>query len=280
MIYFFGTRATKIKERKLTKTVCPYCSTPDSFIVSTYGKYFHFFWIPIIPLFKTNVAECSHCKKSYSSQAFTPEMQRALERENTVNPAKRPLWQGCGCLVLVVFFTIMMSLSFYGVYLRSQGKETTTAEIDPRMERLTADMAKMSSLLQRDRDSVSFLLKECVDYDIVSGLETKEIGYFTQRREAKLLVLLKIENIKKIKPEFRKDILDVVEDCLAQQEVMRDINELYIGVEGRWNTILVKTPTDADLGGRFADQKKLLPFYGEAMPMGDKEVSKDSLGVQ
>lgn len=207
-------------------------------------------------------------------------MQRALERENTINPAKRPLWQGCGCLVLVVFFTIMMSLSFYGVYLRSQGKETTTAEIDPRMERLTADMAKMSSLLQRDRDSVSFLLKQCVDYDIVSGLKTKEIGYFTQRQEDKLLVLLKIENIKKIKPEFRKDILDVVEDCLAQQDLMQDINELYIGVEGRWNTILVKTPTDADLGGRFADKKKLLTFYGEPMPMGDKEVSKDSLVVQ
>lgn len=264
MIYFFGTRASKIKERKLTKTICPYCSTPDSFLVSTYSKYFHFFWIPIIPLWKSNIAECSHCKKSYSAQEFTPEMQRALERENTINPAKRPLWQGCGCLVLVVFFAVMMSLSFYGLYLRSQGEGTMNATIDPRMELLRTDMNKISSLLQRNKDSVSFLLKDCVDYDIVGGLDTKDIGYFTKQKENKLLVLLKIENIKKIKPEFRKDILTVVEDCLAQQDIMSNINALYIGIEGRWNTVLVKNPTEADLGGRFADKKKLLSFYGAA----------------
>lgn len=152
--------------------------------------------------------------------------------------------------------------------------------VDPRMELLTADMEKMNSLLQREKDSVSFMLKACVDYDIVGGLDTKGIGYFTKQREDKLLVLLKIENIKKIKPEFRKDILAVVEDCLAQQEVMRDISKVYIGIEGRWNTVLVKTPTDADLGGRFANNKKLLPFYGDDISILDSEVATDSLAVK
>jgi len=35
----------------------------------------------------------------------------------------------------------------------------------------------------------------------------------------------------------------------------------------------VKTPTDQDLGGRYADKYKLLPFYGE------KEISSDSIPV-
>ncbi|MFD0796197.1 zinc-ribbon domain-containing protein [Maribacter chungangensis] len=274
MIYFFGTRASKIKQRKLRKTVCPYCSTQDSFVVSTYSRYFHFFWIPIIPLFKTNVAECSHCKKSYSLSEFTPEMQRALDRENQTNPAKRPLWQGCGCIILVLFFTIMMSLSFYGVYLRSQGDDTYTVKTDARMELLLADMDQMSSLLHREKDSVSFLLKECVDYDLLGGLDTKEIGYFTKQQNDKLLVLLRVENIKKIKPEFRKDILTVVEDCLSQQEL--DVTEIYIGIEGRWNTVLVKTPTDADLSGRFADKNKLLPFYGDTAQQADTNTLIDS----
>lgn len=277
MIYFFGTRASKIKQRKLTKTVCPYCNTADSFTVSTFGKYFHFFWIPIIPLFKTNVAECSHCKKSYALGEFTPEMQRALERENQINPAKRPLWQGCGCLVLLVFFAVMMSISFYGVYLRSQGEDTMKTPVDTRMGLLTADMAKMTSLLQREKDSVSFVVKECLDYDIVGGLDTNEIKYFTKQSNDKLLVLLQVENIKKIKPEFRKDMLLVVEDCLNQQEVMDNISELYIGVKGRWNTVLVKTPTDADLGGRFADKNKLLPFYGNRIPKVANDMPADSI---
>lgn len=277
MIYFFGTRASKIKQRKLAKTVCPYCSTADSFVVSTFGTYFHFFWIPILPLFKSNVAECSHCKKSYSLNDFTPEMQRALERGNQINPAKRPLWHGCGCLIIIVLFAIMMSLSFYGVYQRSQDKDTSIIKIDSRTELLTSDMAKMKSLLLREKDSISFLLKQCVNYDIIGGLDTKDIGYFTKTNNDKLLVLLRIENIKKIKPEFRKDILTVVEDCLYQQELLQDINELYIGIEGRWNAVLVKTPTDADLGGRFADKNKLLPFYGPGKPTIEISAPRDTI---
>jgi hypothetical protein len=207
-------------------------------------------------------------------------MQRALERENLTNPAKRPLWQGCGCLVLVVFFTIMMSISFYGVYLRSQGENTMKAKVDARTELLAADMAKMTSILQRNKDSVTYQLKECVDYDIISGLETKDISYFTKQKDDKLLVLLRIENIKKIKPEFRKDILRVVEDCLFQQELVKDADKLYIGIEGRWNTVLVKTPIDEDLGGRFADKYKLLPFYGPAPPNTKANISLDTTSIK
>lgn len=201
-------------------------------------------------------------------------MQLALDRENQTNPAKRPLWQGCGCIILVLFFAIMMSLSFYGVYLRSQGDDTYTVKTDARMELLLADMNQMSSLLHREKDSVSFLLKECVDYDLVGGLDTKKIGYFTKQQNDKLLVLLRIENIKKIKPEFRKDILTVVEDCLSQQEIK--VTEIYIGIEGRWNTVLVKTPIDADLSGRFADKNKLLPFYGDTAQKADTNTLIDS----
>ncbi|MGB3151997.1 MAG: hypothetical protein WBB27_15170 [Maribacter sp.] len=266
MIFFFGTRASKIKERKLKGTTCPYCQTRDSFIVSSYSKYFHFFWIPLIPLFKTHIAECAHCKKSYDKVHFTQEMQRSLENENRLNPVKRPLWQGCGCLVLVAFFAIMMSISFYGVYMRSENPEKYKVEVDPRLELLNADLDKLSRLIKKDSDSLTFALKECVDYDTIGGIDTEKIGYFTRKNGNSLLVLLRIEEIKKIKPKFRKDILDVVNDCLHQIDGFNKIDQVYIGVEGRWNTVLVKTPSDADLGGRFADKTKILPFYGTQTP--------------
>lgn len=149
--------------------------------------------------------------------------------------------------------------------------------VDPRMELLTADLNRMSSVLQREKDSVSFMLKACVDYDIVGGLDTKDIGYYTKQKGDNFLVLLKIENIKKIKPAFRKDILRVVEDCLFQQEIVTKTNKIYIGIEGRWNTVLVKTPTDANLGGRFADKNKLLPFYGPTPKYPKVETKIDSV---
>lgn len=232
MIFFFGIRASKIKERKLKGTTCPYCQSQDSFTVSSFSKYFHFFWIPIIPLFKTHIAECSHCKKSYGIGQFTQEMQRSLENENRLNPAKRPLWQGCGCLVLIVFFGVMMTISFHGVYMRSKNPEQYKVAIDPRLELLNADMDRVTKLVITETDSLTFALKQCVTYDIVGGLNTENIEYFTKRNDSSILVLLRIEEIKKIKPKFRKDILDVVNDCLYQLEGFTETNQVYIGVEG------------------------------------------------
>jgi len=271
MIFFFGTRASKIKTRKIKRTSCPHCETKDSFSVSTFSKYFHFFFIPIIPLFKTHVAECLHCRKSYSKHEFTNEMNAALERENETNPAKRPIWQGCGCMLITGFFVLVFSISIYGVYFGNNLKNNSAVEKDIRKEYLDADFKKTTALITGDKAALTLALKECVDYEIESGLDTGKIEYFTKINELKLLVLLRIRNIKEIEPSDRKIVIDVVEDCLAAMPTLDSINAYYIGVEGKWNTVLVKTPTESDLGGRFADKNKLLPFYGE------KVVAKDTL---
>jgi hypothetical protein len=278
MLFFFGTRASKIKERKLKRTTCPYCQTQDSFIVSTFSKYFHFFWIPIIPLFKTHIAECTHCKKSYDKVHFTQEMQRSLESENRLNPAKRPLWQGCGCLVLVAFFAVMMSISFYGVYMRSKYPDKYKVELDPRLELLNADMDKLSSLVQA-KDTMTLKLKECIDDDIVGGISTKDIAYFTKQIGNNMLILLEVRDIKKIETKYRKELIEVVEDCMRFTNGNNDSTQYYIGVEGKWNTVLVKTPFDEDLSGRFADKQLLLPFYGEK-PVSEEENEIDSVLVE
>ncbi len=270
MIFFFGSRASKIKERKLKRTTCPHCETKDSFTVSTFSKYFHFFFVPIIPLFKTHVAECSHCRKSYSQHEFTPEMNAALNRAIETNPAKRPIWQGCGCMLITGFFLVVFSISIYGVYFGDDFKNDSALEKDVRKKYLNADFKKTTALITGEKATLTLALKECVDYDIESGLNTDKIQYFTKIRERKLLVLLRIRNIKEVEPSDRKIVIDVVEDCLATMPTLDSISEYYIGVEGKWNTVLVKTPTDEDLGGRFADKDKLLPFYGE------KEIAKDT----
>ena len=163
MIFFFGTRSSKIKDRKISKTTCSYCETKDSFIVSTFSKYFHFFWIPIIPFSKINIAECTHCKKTYAQRQFTSEMNAALQKENEINPAKRPIWQGIGCILLVGFFVLTFGLSLLGVYYGANKKSKDLANKDPRTELLGTDVKKLSSILKRDKDSISISLKHCID---------------------------------------------------------------------------------------------------------------------
>lgn len=279
MLFFFGSRSSKIKDRKLRRTTCTYCETKDSFIVSTYSKYFHFFWIPIIPLFKTNIAECSHCKKTYGKHEFTAEMNAALQKENDTNPAKRPIWQGCGCMLLIGFFSLMFAISLYGVYVRSDENEDAIVEKDNRKELLENDIKQLSSVLIRGKDSITFSLKQCIDYDIQSGIETSNIKYFTRIEKNKLLIILGIKDLKQIKSSERKVIIDVIEDCLTTMPNMESINEYYICIEGKWNTVLVKTPTDADLEGRFADKYKLLPFYGQKEIKPDVEIDSNTTKV-
>ncbi len=280
MIFFFGTRASKIKERTLQQTTCPYCSSQNSFIVTTFSRYFHFFWIPIIPLFKTSVAECSHCKKSYGEKDFTPEMRKSLVKENENNPAKRPLWQGCGCLLLLVVGLVLFSLSLYGVYLRSSETPDQATKKDPRRELLETDLKLLTVLPNKQQDAIGFALKECIDYDLVSGIETDKIEYFASVNGNKVLVLLRIRDMKHIKPSNRKVIIAIVEDCLSQMENLKPINKFYIGVEGKWNTLLVKTPTAADLEGRFADIYKLVSFYDESRSTPDSQIDSLKISVE
>ncbi|WP_291870935.1 hypothetical protein [Maribacter sp.] len=82
-------------------------------------------------------------------------------------------------------------------------------------------------------------------------------------------MLLRIKDLKNVAPKERKVIIDIVEDCLADMPYIHDIQEQYIGIEGKWNTVLVKTPTESDLGGRFADKNKLLSFYGDMKIVSD-----------
>jgi len=233
MIFFFGTRSSKIKDRKISKTTCSYCETKDSFIVSTFSKYFHFFWIPIIPFSKINIAECTHCKKTYAQRQFTSEMNAALQKENEINPAKRPIWQGIGCILLVGFFVLTFGLSLIGVYFGSNKKSNDLETKDSRVALLDTDIKKLNSLVLRDKDSISFALKKCVDYDIEGGIDTDKIEYFTKIQDNRILVLLGVKDLKQIKASERKVIIEVVEYCLADIPYLDSIEQQYIGVEGK-----------------------------------------------
>ena len=78
MILFFGTRPGKKKTKILTHVTCPYCNQTGTLTAVTQPNYAHLFWIPLFTIKTIHYAECSHCKKAYYKEDFTPEMERAL----------------------------------------------------------------------------------------------------------------------------------------------------------------------------------------------------------
>lgn len=78
MIFFFGTKTGKKETKTLYNVSCPHCYQTGTLTTVSHPNYVHFFWIPIFKLGTSRFAECTHCKRVYYKEEFTPEMQREL----------------------------------------------------------------------------------------------------------------------------------------------------------------------------------------------------------
>ncbi|UOQ51958.1 zinc-ribbon domain-containing protein [Hymenobacter cellulosivorans] len=63
MLFFFGLGQTRITTTALPSVTCTHCGTPDSLTATVFSRYFHFFWIPVIPIGKFSLTQCGHCKQ-------------------------------------------------------------------------------------------------------------------------------------------------------------------------------------------------------------------------
>ncbi|WP_420571068.1 hypothetical protein [Kordia sp.] len=164
---------------------------------------------------------------------------------------------GFGCLGIIVLFTII----FYFVGSKIESAEAN----DLRITYLKQDMKRLTSNLT-EKDSLSQFVKMCLDIGVSEENELNKdaFKYFTRRNGNKLLIIVEIRDMQDIEASTRKGIIEIIEECLDYQDDGENtIDEYYICVEGKWNTLLVKTPNGSDLGGKFANDQLLLPFYNE-----------------
>lgn len=267
MLFLFGTRATRIHRKVLEdNTECVNCNNQNTLIATTYSRYFHIFWIPFLPVGKTTILECSHCKKSYAESDLNETIKQSLVKSQEADPPKSPTWQGCGCLLIfaIVVFSLLSMLIGY-LFNKDEIDESMD---DVRSEYLQDDIAKTRNNPDKKTDSLSFYIKTCVDISI-EGIDMDQIRYYSKINEDKLLILLKVGDMKKIEPSSRKELVYAVQNCL--DFITKDKKyQTYIGVDGKWNMLLVKTPQGSDLGGKFADSKLLLPFYDTKLKIKEK----------
>lgn len=266
MFFIFGIGKSTLPKKHLLKGCqCPHCQQQDTLFTETKANYFHLFFVPVFPLHKSTMAICTHCKAVYDKSQFSEKMNVFYQRQNELNPNKRPIWHGCGCIII-----ILLALIITGIVVFKSPSKTVD---DPRKEMLHTDLAKTTKNPTMETDSTAFKIKSCLNEMLVEEMHPEEIQAFTKQEGYKLLVLLKVDNMKKIKPSVRRELIDVIKECLSLYEDY-DAQQLYIGVEGRWNMVLTSAPGNSDLNGKFASEDILYGFYNT-----NEDVSKDTLVI-
>ena len=95
----YGYRTTELTRRNLNEK-CAHCETPDSIQLQVYQKYAHIFWVPLFPLSKIGISQCTHCRQTLSNGQFP----HAIEREYKIvkDGTKAPFWTFVGLALIAL----------------------------------------------------------------------------------------------------------------------------------------------------------------------------------
>lgn len=242
----FGTRATNIGNFDVPNSKCEYCQNDSTQRISVFGKYAHIFWIPIFPIGKKAVAECTHCKRTIEQKEFSSKLSQ-LYQENK-SRAKRPLWHWLGLLLVAGLFALITIIGL-------------TAEKDPRSELLDIDLKSMTTAPTMETDSISFKIKQLFDQVVTEDINPEDFEYLTKVQGNKALILIKMPKLKKVEKSGRSEALEIIEMITNSQQDLKD-KEKYIGVQGAISMMLIKTPT-YEKNSKLALTSELYEFYGK-----------------
>lgn len=241
----YGKRASRLFQKDVHGITCKHCQNADIHRITIFSNYAHVYWVPLFPLGKPIVAECQHCKKTIAYDEFSEDLKQASE---AIRPAvKTPLWNWTGLMAIGGLFLLINIIEFFRVD-------------DPRLALLEADLEKTSIQPDSLKDSVSFVLKEFLEEAVVEEMDPENFELYTTVNGNKILVLCKIPNFKDVRKDARKELLDIFDLVLDAQEGLID-KKRYIGIHGRMNMMMVKTP-DKFESANFTSPDPLFEFYG------------------
>lgn len=143
MLFFFGLGTTIIGSYPLAGVACGYCGTLNSLLLNIYSRYLHFFWVPVIPIGKACVSECTHCQ-----QVLKENQMPAVYRQQAAvlkQQAKLPV---SNYLVLAIAGVVFVALMVVGAFSspskqRPAAATTSTSEQPAGRKPATADNAPL-----------------------------------------------------------------------------------------------------------------------------------------
>lgn len=101
----YGTKTTPVATENIADS-CTNCQTSNSILMTVLQKYAHVFFIPFIPIGKTGVTVCAHCKQTLSKEEFNGSLNSRYD--NLKSSAKTPIWTFSGLVLLVIFILFLI----------------------------------------------------------------------------------------------------------------------------------------------------------------------------
>ena len=98
----FGIKEKIIKKSLLSNVTCSECKEHVSMTYIIESKYFHLYWIPILPYKKVTHVFCNECDSVFKKKQFSENIKVKLQRENELNPARHKVWMFSGLIVLAI----------------------------------------------------------------------------------------------------------------------------------------------------------------------------------
>ncbi len=254
---FFGRRASVIGRMAIGNTKCQYCETSSIQHVTVYGEYVHVYWIPLFPIGREVVAECTHCKRTIGQIDFPSSLQdKYFSAQDRI---KKPYSHWTGLAILA---------SLLGAFMFLFAVVESTREVDQRENLFKMDVQNMTSNPSQSTDSISFKIKAFLTDFMPEELNTSEFEYLTNEKDDKILILVNIPKIRRVKKSERGYFVDSIEMAAELFESIEG-KKKYIGVFGGLNIKLIKTPTTEQ--NRTKANKKLLFEFYEQEPLLNHE---------
>jgi hypothetical protein len=104
MIIIFGTKASIIGNGQIDNVDCPHCGKVTKMRYSIYGKYFHLFHIPFVPMKRITIAECNFCAKTYDYIDLYESIRLKVKAENEKCKVRYPIKMYSGIIILTCLF--------------------------------------------------------------------------------------------------------------------------------------------------------------------------------
>ena len=102
---FFGVKSKSIKKGMLNNILCDYCEEISDMEYNFLQKYFHLYWIPLIPLKKKTEVCCENCYHIYEDKEISKDINLKLNRVKDRYPIRTPIWAFSGIIILTLFFS-------------------------------------------------------------------------------------------------------------------------------------------------------------------------------
>jgi hypothetical protein len=272
MLFIFGVRSTVTGSTVLEQCLCPNCGQENTLTTVFTANYFHFFFVPFFPTGKSCVITCSYCRKQYDDKYLPPPIGEAVERFR-LSQKKRPAWHCCGCSFLLILFFVWLVMLIFSIIFHTSEPERP----NPLEDKYKSDFEKLTTSPDCKTDTISCAIKSYLDVVVTEEMDRDAFEYFSRVDGDKVLVLMKVTDMKKIESGVRKDLVNEIGYILRNKYGFDD-EKIYIGVEGKWNTVLISTPDHKELGGNFANEEYLYDFYEQKI--GKNEAIIDTANIK